>query len=418
MGAPVAAEVGVVLLKLVVLLAAARVAAEVAERLGQPAVLGELLAGVLLGPTLLGFVDFSQGGGPLDALRVLAELGVLFLLFEVGLETRLGDMLRVGASSSLVALIGIVGSFGAGFGASWALARAGVWSDSLLLHFFVGATLTATSVGITARVLSDLGRLATAEARIILGAAVLDDVGGLLLLAAFGALAAGGVSGWALAGKAALALGFLALVLLLGVRAAPPLFDRLARMRSRGGVLVAAVVLALLAAWLAEQVGLAGIVGAFAAGVGLAATRQREAIGAALRHVSDLFVPLFFVYVGLQLDLRGLGSGAASLAAIVAILTLAALAGKLASGLGVLERGGDRMLVGVGMVPRGEVGLIFAVVGLTTLVAGAPLLDAREYGALLLAIALTTLLAPLWLKAIVRRRARGGSVPLEDRAQA
>ena len=399
-----AAEVSVVLLKLVVVLAAAKVAGELAERLGQPAVLGELLAGIGLGPTLLGFVDFSATGDEsLAVLRFVAELGVILLLFEVGLETRLKDMMSVGSSSLLVALLGIVGAFAAGFAVSWGLGAAGFWSSNLLFHVFVGATFTATSVGITARVLSDLGRLATAEARIILGAAVLDDVGGLLVLAVVTALAAGGLAPLDVATKGALAFGFLAVALLVGLRAVPWAMDRLSGARVRGVTVAAAVAFALLMAFLAELAGLAGIVGAFVAGLLLANARQREVVGERVRHVGDVFVPFFFAYVGMQLDLRGAGDDAARIAIATLLLTVVAVAGKLVAGLGVVDRGVSRLAVGVGMVPRGEVGLIFALVGLTTMVNGAPLMAPWEYAAVLLVVVLTTFITPIWLKRTMER---------------
>lgn len=399
-----ATELGPVLLKLVIVLAAAKLAGEVAERLRQPAVLGELLAGILLGPTLLGFIDFSApGDGALEVLRFVAELGVILLLFQVGLETQLKEMLGVGASSLLVALLGIGGSFGAGFGVSWTLGALGFWSDHILFHVFVGATFTATSVGITARVLSDLGRLATAEARIILGAAVLDDVGGLLILAVVSALAVGGLAPMDVAVKAGIALGFLVVVLLVGVRTMPWVMDVVSRARVKGGTVAAAVGFALLMAYLAEVAGLAGIVGAFAAGLILATSRQHAVLGERVRHVADVFVPFFFVYVGLQLDLRGATQDLGRIALATLVLTVVAIAGKLVAGLGVLERGVDRLSVGVGMVPRGEVGLIFALVGLTTMVDGRPLMAPWEYAAVLLVVVVTTFLTPVWLKHTLAR---------------
>ena len=398
-------DFGLLFLKLALLLVAAKLAGEVAERLKQPAVLGELLAGVLLGPTVLGALSgfsFTSEDGP-GVIAFVAELGVILLLFEVGLETNLKAMASVGTSSLLVALLGIVGSFLVGFGVSWGLGAMGFWSGSLLFHVFVGATFTATSVGITARVLSDLGRLATAEARIILGAAVLDDVGGLLILAVVTALAVGGLEPLSLARTAGLALGFLVLALVVGLRVMPWLMDRVSRARVRGVTVAVAVAFALLMAALAESVHLAAIVGAFTAGIILASTRQHQVLSERVRHVGDLFVPFFFVYVGLQLDLRGAGGDAGRIALATAILTLAAIAGKLVAGLGVLERRVDRLSVGVGMVPRGEVGLIFALVGLTTLVDGKPLMQPWEYAAILLVVVLTTFVTPVWLKRTLGR---------------
>lgn len=396
-----AVALGIVLLKLVILLVAAKLAGEVAERLRQPAVLGELLAGVLLGPSLFGLVDLASADGRL--VTFLAQLGAILLLLEVGLETRLRDLASVGMSAGLVALVGIVGSFAFGFGASYLLDVLGLWDGSLLFHVFVGATLTATSVGITARVLSDMGRLATAEARIILGAAVLDDIGGLLILAVVSALAAGAVDPGAIALRAALSAGFLVVAVALGVKLMPRVMDVVMRARSRGVLVVAALAFTLAMAYVAELTGLASIVGAFAAGLILAQTRQQPALHEKTRALGELLVPLFFVYVGLQVDLRGAGENALPLLAAALVLLAAGILGKLASGLAVVERGTSRWAVGVGMVPRGEVGLIFALVGLTSgLVAG------WQYTALLLVVALTTFITPLWLKVVL---ARGRSGP-------
>jgi Kef-type K+ transport system membrane component KefB len=331
-----AVDVGDILLKLVVLLVAAKAAGELAERFRQPAVLGELLAGVLLGPSLLGFVDLSLGGDAVELIQFVAQLGAILLLFEVGLETKLKEMTSVGRSALLVAFLGIVGSFGAGFAISALLGKLGVWSDGLVFHIFIGATFTATSVGITARVLSDMGRLATAEARIILGAAILDDVGGLLILAVVSAIAAGGLDPLALGQKTAIALGFLLVSILVGVRVMPRALNLLMRMRVRGVLVSTGVAFAFLMAYIGEMVGLAAIVGAFAAGLILAGTRQQHTLSERVRTLGDVFVPLFFVFVGLQVDLRGIGADVGRLAITVATLTLAAIAGKLVSGFGVL----------------------------------------------------------------------------------
>ncbi|HUR68188.1 MAG TPA: cation:proton antiporter [Candidatus Thermoplasmatota archaeon] len=403
-----AEALGIILLKIVGIVVAAKLAGELAERVKQPAVLGELLAGVLLGPSLLGLADFSLDTPDNHLLLFLADMGAVVLLLEVGLETKLKDMLSVGASAGLVALVGIVGSFAAGFGASWFLGKLGLWGTSTLFHVFVGATFTATSVGITARVLSDMGRLATAEARTILGAAVLDDVGGLLILAFVSALAAGAVSFGALAVKAGLAVGVLVLALILGVRIAPWALDRLSRAKVRGLLAAAAFAFALLLAWAAESTGLAAIVGAFTAGLILAQTRQQAALHEKMRTLGDILVPVFFVYVGMQVDLRGVGGNVAPMLLAAAALVAAGIVGKLVSGLAVLEKGTSRLAVGVGMIPRGEVGLIFALVGLTTIVDGAPLVAGWEYTALLLAIAVTTFLTPLWLKRVLARAAPAG----------
>lgn len=393
-----AAATGIILLKLVVLVVFAKLAGELAERLRQPAVLGELLAGVLLGPSLFNFVDAH------DALvAFLASLGAIVLLLEVGLETKLRDMLKVGASAGVVALLGIGGAFAFGFGASFVLGKLGLWGDTLMFHVFVGATFTATSVGITARVLSDMARMASAEARIILGAAVLDDVGGLLILAVVSSLAAGALDPGALALKAGISIAFLLVALLVGIRGAPRALDLLSRARVRGVLLAAAFAFALLMAYFAELTGLAAIVGAFVAGLILAQTRQQAALHEKIRTLGDILVPVFFVYVGLQVDLRGIGANVGPMLLAATVLTAVGILGKLVSGFGVLERSTSKLAVGVGMIPRGEVGLIFALVGVTTLVDGEPLISGWQYTALLLAIAVTTFITPVWLKRVLSK---------------
>lgn len=396
-----AAAIGIILLKLAILVLVAKLAGELAERLRQPAVLGELFAGVLLGPSLFGLVDLNAADPSAALITFVASLGAIVLLLEVGLETKVRDLLTVGPSAGLVAFLGIFAAFAAGFGASYGLARLGVWPHSWIFHIFLGATFTATSVGITARVLSDMGRLATPEARTILGAAVLDDVGGLLILAIVSSLAAGALDPGALALKAAFAIGFLILALVVGVRFAPRVLDVLGRARVRGLLFAVAFAFALLMAFMAELTGLAAIVGAFAAGLILAQTRQQHALHERVRSLSDVLVPIFFVYVGLQVDLRGIGWDIGPMLLASAVLTVAGLAGKLVAGLGVIDKSISRLAVGVGMVPRGEVGLIFALVGATTLVGGVPLLSGWAYTAVLLAIAITTFLTPIWLKRVL-----------------
>lgn len=403
-----AAALGIILLKLVVLLLVAKLAGEIAERIRQPAVLGELLAGVLLGPSLFGLVDLGVHDETVALIGFLASFGAIVLLLEVGLETRLKDMLGVGVSAGLVAIVGIVGSFAAGFGVSYLLGELGIWGTSWLFHVFVGATMTATSVGITARVLSDLGRLATAEARTILGAAVLDDVGGLLILAVVSALAAGALDPGALALKASLAIGFLIVALILGVRFAPRILDLLSRARVRGLLIAVAVAFTLLMAYVAELTGLAAIVGAFAAGLILAQTRQQAALHDRIRTLGDIFVPIFFVYVGLQVDLRGIGANALPMLLAGLALIVAGILGKIVAGLAVVEKSTSKLAVGIGMVPRGEVGLIFALVGVTTIIDGEPLIAGWQYTALLLAIAITTFITPIWLKRVLVRAGPGG----------
>jgi Kef-type K+ transport system membrane component KefB len=380
-------EIRELLLGLVLVWLAAKLAGEGMERIGQTAVLGELLAGVVIGPGALGLVqDF-------EVIRALAELGVLILLFEVGLESDLDDLLKAGLQATLVAVVGVVVPFVAGV----VLMR---WfGHPPLLAVFVGATLTATSVGITARVLADLGRLKDAAANVVLGAAVVDDILGLIILAVVtGAAQTGGISPGSVALLAGKAVLFVVGALLVGLRLAPPLLRWLGRLRGRGTLLVYSVVFAMAMAAVADLVGLATIIGAFAAGLILSTTERRSHIEERIKPVADLFVPIFFVAVGMKVQPQVLNPFDENAQfGIAMLLTAAAVASKLAAGLAVYQPGVRRWPVGVGMVPRGEVGLIFAGTGLA-----AGVLAADLYSALVAAVMLTTFAAPPWLKALYR----------------
>jgi Kef-type K+ transport system membrane component KefB len=380
-------ELREMLLGLVLVWFAAKVAGEGMERIGQTAVLGELLAGVIIGPGVLGLVHESE------ALHALAELGVLILLFEVGLESDLGDLLRAGIQAALVALVGVVVPFALGFGIMRGLGH------PPLVAVFVGATLTATSVGITARVLADLGRLQDVAAKVVLGAAVVDDILGLLILAVVtGVAQTGGVSIFAVALLSAKAIAFLVAAILVGIRMAPTLVKMVARMRARGALLVSSMVFAVALAVVADMMGLATIIGAFAAGLVLATTERREHIEERIKPVADLLVPVFFVTVGMKVQPAMLNPFAENAQlGIAVLLTAAAIAAKLAAGLAIYQRGVRRWPIGVGMVPRGEVGLIFAGAGLAAGVIGDDL-----YAALIVVVMLTTFVAPPWLKALYR----------------
>ena len=366
---------------------AAKLAGEGMERLGQTAVLGELLAGVLIGPGALGLVHESE------ILHALAEIGVVILLFEIGLESDLDELLRAGLQSTVVALVGIACPFLLGFALSvW-------WGMPALVAVFVGAVLTATSVGITARVLSDLGRLQEAAARVVLGAAVLDDILGLVILAVVTRLVQTGAVSPATAGLILVkALVFLLIAIALGIRFAPTLLTWVGQMRARGSLIVYAVLFCVLLAAIAERIGLATIVGAFAAGLILARTERRAHIVEQIKPVADLFVPIFFVTIGMKVQPAVLNPFAAGgTLALTLLLTVVAVAGKLATGLSVYQRGVQRWPVGVGMIPRGEVGLIFAGIGLANGV-----IEANLYAALVAMVMVTTFVAPLWLRALYR----------------
>jgi Kef-type K+ transport system membrane component KefB len=378
------------LLGLVLVWLAAKVAGEAMERVGQTAVLGELLAGVLIGPGVLGLVHESP------ALHALAELGVLILLFEVGLESDLGELLRAGLQATLVALVGVAVPFAVGYGVmSWL-------GHPALLAVFVGATFTATSVGITARVLADLGRLGDGAARVVLGAAVVDDILGLIILAVVtGVAQTGSVSLGAVGLLAAKAVVFLVAAVVVGVRLAPTLVGWVGRLRARGTLIVYSVVFAVALAAVADLIGLATIIGAFAAGLVLATTERRAHIEERIKPVADLLVPVFFVTVGMKVQPVALNPFAeGGQFGVAMLLTGVAVASKLAAGLAVYQRGVRRWPVAVGMVPRGEVGLIFAGAGLAAGVIAEDL-----YSALIVVVMLTTFAAPPWLKALYRESA-------------
>jgi Kef-type K+ transport system membrane component KefB len=402
-------EVGTVLLHVLVVLVAAKVGAEASERLGQPAVLGELVLGVLVGPSVLGLVGHDQ------VLAVLAELGVLLLLLQVGLETELADLLKVGRPALTVAVVGVALPLGLGW---LALRATGLAGGGRHVELFLAASLTATSVGITARVFGDLRGLARAEARTVIGAAVADDVLGLVILAVMARLTSGGSAGptprLLLAGGAAVA--FLLAGVGAGVRLAPPLFHAIERLARSDGTLIAlGLAFALGFARLADLVGLAPIVGAFMAGVVLARSRTRGAIGDSLAPIAHVFVPVFFLQIGIDAGVGELLQPRRL--ALAGLLLAVAVVGKLLAGVAVAGSGMDPVLVGVGMLPRGEVGLIFASLGLRTGV-----LDAGAYGALLLVVLLTTFATPPLLRWRFGRRPEGagrgvrgdGPVPPED----
>lgn len=401
-------------LALVIVLVVAKLGGEVAVRLKQPAVLGELLGGVFVGNlSLIGFSGLdSLWTDP--TLDMLARLGVLVLLFEVGLESTVGQMLKVGGPSLRVAILGVVAPFGLGWAASaWLLP-----GHSEYVHAFVGATLCATSVGITARVFQDLGRLQTTEARIILGAAVIDDVMGLVVLAVVSGIIASAASGVGFSyGSIALivfkALGFLVGALVLGRLLSAKVFEASARLHSRGVLLALGMAWCLFLSWLSNLIGLAPIVGAFAAGLVLEDVHYRGFVNKGehnleelIQPISAFLAPVFFVLMGMRTDLRSFA--APGVLGLAFALTIAAVVGKQVCSLGVWGPGVDRLTVGIGMIPRGEVGLIFANIGLGLMVDGQPVVDRNTFSALVVMVILTTLVTPFALKlSLGRKRAQG-----------
>ncbi|MEO5510264.1 MAG: cation:proton antiporter [Longimicrobiales bacterium] len=371
-------------------LVAAKLLGELAERFGQPAVLGELVAGVLLGASVLGVVHPE-----VEIIHLLAEVGVIILLFEIGLETDLKKLMSVGPAAFAVALAGVALPFGLGY------LVASLFGLDLLPSLVAGAALTATSVGITARVLSDLGRLNDPEGQIVLGAAVIDDVLGLVILSVVGGVVAGGtlsVGGVAL--TTAAAFGFLAAAIVLGRLVVPPLFAMLGRIGKEQTVAMMGLALAFLFAVIAERVGSAFIIGAFAAGLVIAPTPQHRAVEAGVVRLGYFFVPIFFVAVGAAVDVRSFATLDVTLFGIA--LTLVAVVGKIAAGYAPWWFKGRKLVIGVAMVPRGEVGLIFAQMGLTTGV-----LAAGDFSGVMFMVMATTFLAPIALKRLLTKDADG-----------
>ena len=371
-----------VLLTLFIMLAAAKFMAELFERLRQPAVAGEILAGVLIGPGLLNLA------APTEITGILAEIGVIFLLFNVGLETKPSAILKVGTRAALVAALGVAVPFLGG----WLLMSA--WDATGVKSLFVGTAMVATSVGITARVLSGMGLLDAPTARIILGAAVIDDILGLLVLAVVSSMAAGAVNYIEILTTAVLAIGFTALVTLVGA----PVITRFApgvdRLRSGHGMFVLGLVLCLGLSVAAAYIGVAAIIGSFLAGMALAeAAEDHPNMHRQINGVTEFLVPFFLVNIGMQLRLDVFRSSSVLLLCL--LVTLVAVATKLLGcGLGAINLGFKRAAqVGMGMVPRGEVGIIVAQIGLSLAVIGPEL-----YGVVLFMAVATTLIAPPFLK--------------------
>jgi len=396
------------------IIAAGKLGGELLGRLRQPPVLGELMMGVVLGNLSLFGVTALEPLRNSEMLRVVAEIGAILLLFEVGVESDLVQLLAVGWSSLVVATLGVIAPMALGYFVSAHLVPDAGW----LSHLFVGGTLTATSVGITARVLKDLGKANTKEARIILGAAVADDVIGLVVLAVVSGLVAGAtvasgstgnVSGSAILWIVTKACLFLILAVVIGRFWSQRVFLYAARLEVAGALLALCVCFCFVVSSIAALAGLAPIVGAFAAGVVLEEVHYKPFLERGERRVEELLfpittliVPVFFVVMGLRVDLKSFASPA--VLQFAAMITLVAIVGKQVCGLGVLERGVDRLAIGVGMIPRGEVGLIFAGLGSSLILQGHPVLSPTTFSALVLMIMLTTFITPPLLKLVFERK--------------
>ena len=389
-------EVHTFFLVLLAILLSARILGELAARLNAPPVIGELLAGILLGPSLFGWIE------PSSILKLLAELGIILLLFEVGLETDIRRLAKTGLKPVIVAAGGVVLPLLFGYSASYY-----IFDQSHLVSLFVGGTLTATSIGITVRVLTDLKRQNTPEAQIVLGAAVLDDVIGVVLLAFLYEFS---VSGGVHASGGAKVLVFVALFMLLAPLAArlmAEIIKRFARVSQIPGLIPTTVMaLVLFFAWLAHALGAPALLGGFAAGLALsqqfffagkksiAADAQfTQRLEKEMKPIIHLFTPIFFVMIGLSLNLRAIDWTSPFIWSFALSLLFLAVAGKILAGFLIRETLHARFAIGLAMVPRGEVGLIFTEIGRAS-----GILNNELYAVLVIVIALTTLLPPLVLK--------------------
>lgn len=380
------------LLVIVATIAATQLFGVAAQRMGQPAVLGELLAGVVLGGSVLGLLD------PKDSvIHAFAEIGVLILLFEIGLHTNLRSLAKVGTTALFSGALGVVLPFGGGI----IISR--LMGIELLPSLVIGAALTATSIGISARVLSDLGQLNSREGQVVIGAAVFDDVVGLIILSVVTGLVAGDtVTSGGVVRIAAVAIGFVVIAVALGSVAVPPIFRIVEKFKVTGTLGIAALAFSFLLAWIATREGSAMIIGAFAAGLVLHPTPQRKEIEKSVTQIGFFFVPLFFASVGASVEIGALLSREALI--LGGLLILVGVGGKVIAGLSPWWFKGNKLLIGFALVPRGEVGLIFAQLGLASGV-----LANERFGAVMLMVFVTTLMTPPLLNALV-----GKSVPDSD----
>ncbi|MEN8206416.1 MAG: cation:proton antiporter [Pseudomonadota bacterium] len=383
-------------LYLLIILLTARVFAELATRLQAPSVIGELFAGVVLGPSLLGWIE------PVETIKLMAEIGIILLLFEVGLETDVKRLVRTGMKSFVVAMAGYVLPLILGFALGY-----WVFGLSLLVSLFIGGTLTATSIGITVRVLSDLKRQQAPEGQIVLGAAVLDDVMGVVLLALLYEFSIGGGVSLINAGKVLMFVGAFFVLAPVAAKLISLIIRRFDAVSEIPGLLPTSIVsLVLFFAWLAHALGAPELLGGFAAGLALSRrfflplgialhTDERFAhrIEDQMKPIVHLFTPIFFVYVGLSLNLREIDWGSTFIWVFSLSLLVAAIAGKLAGAFLIRESWAARWVIGMAMIPRGEVGLIFAELGRVS-----GIFSNEIYAGMVIVIALTTLLPPFIMK--------------------
>jgi len=391
-----------ILFQLFILVLSARIAAIIFERMGLSAVIGEILAGIIIGNTIL--FDFLKLGTDFEVFQVFAELGVIFLLFTVGLETKFSDLKLVGKTATIVAVLGVIIPFVAGY------LIIEIASGQPVEALFMGAAMVATSVGITARVIRDMGLTNTIESKVIIGAAVIDDILGMIVLAIVVGIAAGGtlslIDTAFVAGEAVL---FVLFIIYVGSRILPKAMKWVPRSMASLGEkrkkkqkhVISPFPLALVVCFglsaLASYLGLAAIIGAFLAGMIFAELEDVLPCKAAFESVSEFLVPFFFLFVGIQVDIYSFGD----VAVLSIIVTIVAILTKfIGCGLGALKLGGkSAAIVGVGMIPRGEVGFIVASIGLTT---GS--ITGEMYSIVVAMSLATTLIAPLLLTYTFRRK--------------
>ena len=413
-----------VLLSLIVVYLAAKLGGELCARINLPAVLGELVGGVIVGVSALHLIVFPEGGGEVQSLlmnlvgmtsglspesllkvfqgeseviSVLAELGVIILLFEIGLESDLKELIRVGPQAAIVAVVGVVAPFAVGTAGLIAL-----FGIDTIPAVFAGAALTATSIGITAKVLAEMQQLSSKEGQIIIGAAVLDDVLGIIVLAVVASLAKTGEIEilnvvYLIAGAATFLVGSI----LIGRLLSPYFVMVVNQMRTRGQVLISSLIFAFVLAYIAAAIQLEAILGAFAAGLILAETSKHKELEEQISPIADMLVPIFFIVVGARTDLSVLNplepANRAGLV-IASFLVVVAVVGKVIAGFAIFGQPGiNRLAVGVGMIPRGEVGLVFAGVG----AASGVLTEALD-AAIIVMVIVTTFVAPPLLRMVFK----------------
>jgi Kef-type K+ transport system membrane component KefB len=417
-----------VLLSLVVIYFASKLGGEICFRINLPPVLGELVGGVAVGVSALGLLVFPEGGfiasdsllmqflqlttevtpeglqavfpSQGEVISVLSELGVIILLFEIGLESDLKELIRVGPQAAIVAVVGVVTPFALG-----TLGLIYLFNIAVIPAVFAGAALTATSIGITAKVLAELGYLSSAEGQIIIGAAVLDDILGIIVLAVVASLVkTGEIQVFNIVYLIISAAVFLIGSILLGRLLRPVYVKLVDEMKTRGQLLLVSLCFAFVLSYIAQIIQLEGILGSFAAGLVLAETEKRKELEELIAPISDIFVPIFFVCVGAKTDLSVLNptipSNREGLVLAVFLIGVAII-GKVVTGFTVMGKPElNKLAIGVGMIPRGEVGLVFAGVG-----AASGALSQSIEAAIIVMVIFTTFLAPPWLRIVFKEPA-------------